>query len=151
MLRNKEEIENYEEKAKLLKENGWTDHWHEDNWVKTEWFNSKNNIDRMGLSTDRAYQTIKLHGGNYIEARKMKVDLINYEGGVLQAQDIKKSNKVRIFDQWGKFVVDLDEDGMEAFIEGRMILVDSKGNEWNYTKAHPDAQTPREKIMTIFE
>ena len=81
----------------------------------------------------------------------MKVDLINYEGGVLQASKIKDSNRVRISDQWGKYVVDLDVSGIEAFLNGSMILVDSRGNQWDYTKAHKDAQTPKERIMAIFE
>lgn len=60
MLKNKEEIENYEEKAKVLRENGWRDLWHVDNWVKNEWFNSPTiNIDCAGVSTDDAYRTCK--------------------------------------------------------------------------------------------
>ena len=61
-LKNKSEIENYEEKSKFLKENGWTDHWHEDNWVKREWFKDpKMDVDRAGGSTDEVYAYVKTH------------------------------------------------------------------------------------------
>jgi hypothetical protein len=60
MLKTKEQIENYKEKSKFLKENGWTDLWHEDNWVMTEWYNNpKLDIDRAGCSTDMAYNICK--------------------------------------------------------------------------------------------
>jgi hypothetical protein len=61
-LKNKSEIENYEEKAKLLRGNGWIDHWHEDNWVKREWFKDpKMDVDRAGGSTDEVYAYVKTH------------------------------------------------------------------------------------------
>ena len=60
MLKEKEEIENYEEKSKYLKENGWTDLWHCDNWVKKEWFGHPTiNVDKAGFSTDIAYNFVK--------------------------------------------------------------------------------------------
>ena len=56
MLKDKADIENYDMKANLLKENGWIDLWHLDNWVKVEWFNHPTiNIDRAGCSTNAAY------------------------------------------------------------------------------------------------
>lgn len=43
-------------KSNFLKENGWTDLWHVDNWVRKEWFNSPTiDVDRAGISTDTAY------------------------------------------------------------------------------------------------
>ena len=56
-LKSKNEIENYEEKYKFLRENGWEDLWHVDNWIKSEWRNSGGNIDMMGRSMDAAYNT----------------------------------------------------------------------------------------------
>ena len=58
MLKNKNEIENYEEKAKVLKENGWETWYDDDNWIKTEWIEQGKKIDMMGRSTDKAYQTL---------------------------------------------------------------------------------------------
>ena len=55
MLKNKKEIENYEEKAKFLQENGWETWYHDDNWIKTEWIEQSKSVDRMGDSTDRIY------------------------------------------------------------------------------------------------
>jgi len=36
-MKEKNEIENYEEKSKVLQENGWVTWYHDDNWIKTEW------------------------------------------------------------------------------------------------------------------
>lgn len=55
MLKNKQEIENYEEKSKTLIENGWETWHHDDNWIKTEWWEQGKKIDMMGRSTDEAY------------------------------------------------------------------------------------------------
>lgn len=55
MLRDKKDIENYEEKAKFLEENGWETWYNDDNWIMTEWREQGKSIDRMGTSTDSAY------------------------------------------------------------------------------------------------
>ena len=57
MLKDKKDIENYEEKAKFLKENGWETWYNDDNWIMTEWAKQGKAIDRMGCSTDSAYIT----------------------------------------------------------------------------------------------
>ncbi len=49
-------IDNYEEKAKILRENGWETWYHKDNWVKTQWQLEGKKIDWMGLSTDEAFK-----------------------------------------------------------------------------------------------
>ena len=59
-MKNKSEIENYDEKYKLLKDNGWTDLWHEDNWVQEDWFNNPAvDVDRAGIPMDTAYNICK--------------------------------------------------------------------------------------------
>jgi hypothetical protein len=58
MLKNKHEIENYEEKSKILLENGWETWYHDDNWIKTEWYDQGKKIDMMGRSTDDVYRNI---------------------------------------------------------------------------------------------
>jgi hypothetical protein len=58
MLKNKHEIENYEEKSKTLLENGWETWYHNDNWIKTEWWEQGKKIDMMGRSTDDVYGDI---------------------------------------------------------------------------------------------
>ena len=57
-LKEKHQIENYEEKSKLLCENGWETWYHDDNWIKTEWVEQGKKIDMMGCSTDKVYQTL---------------------------------------------------------------------------------------------
>jgi hypothetical protein len=60
MLKEKNEIENYEEKSKFLIKNGWETWYHADNWIKTEWYSNLNiSIDRAGCSTDMAYRICK--------------------------------------------------------------------------------------------
>ena len=59
-MKNKSEIENYDEKYKFLKDNGWTDLWHEDNWVQEDWVHDpKLNVDHMGMTMDNAYVICK--------------------------------------------------------------------------------------------
>lgn len=53
-------IENYDEKAKALMENGWETWYHLDNWIKTEWRDKGIKIDMAGRSTDQAYKTLKI-------------------------------------------------------------------------------------------
>jgi hypothetical protein len=69
MLKDKHEIENYEEKSKILRENGWETWYHDDNWIKSEWWEQGKKIDMMGRSADDAYE-------NVIENSRQK---INYD------------------------------------------------------------------------
>jgi hypothetical protein len=56
VLKSKNQIENYELKAKVLRENGWDTWYHDDNWIRLEWYdNLKIRIDYAGVSTDQAY------------------------------------------------------------------------------------------------
>jgi hypothetical protein len=58
MMKQKNEIENYEDKSKVLQENGWETWYHDDNWIKTEWIEQGKAYDMMGDSTDRVYASI---------------------------------------------------------------------------------------------
>ena len=57
-LKYRHEIPFYEEKSKLLKENGWQFWCHYDNWIKTEWYDQGYKVDWMGRSTESAYNLI---------------------------------------------------------------------------------------------
>lgn len=57
-LKYKHEIPNYEEKAKVLCENGWETWYNDDNWIKTEWIEQGKKYDMMGRSTDDVYANI---------------------------------------------------------------------------------------------
>ena len=52
-------------KAYFLRQNGWTDYYHHDNWVKEEWFNQGLNVVLMGLPLDAAYERVynETYGG----------------------------------------------------------------------------------------
>ena len=58
LLKNKNEIASYQEKAKCLRDNGWETWYNDDNWIKTEWYNQGKKIDMMGRSTESAYKTV---------------------------------------------------------------------------------------------
>jgi len=55
------QIPTYEEKAKVLRENGWETWYHHHNWIKTEWQEQGKKIDMMGLHTDDAYNRVMKH------------------------------------------------------------------------------------------
>jgi hypothetical protein len=58
MLKKKHEIENYEEKSKTLRENGWETWYHDDNWIKREWIKQGKPYDYMGSRTNDAYEDV---------------------------------------------------------------------------------------------
>ena len=58
-LKNKNEIPLYEEKAKVLKENGWEPWYHDDNWIKTKWIEQGLKYDMMGMPTELVYNNLK--------------------------------------------------------------------------------------------
>jgi hypothetical protein len=57
-MKENHEILNYEEKEKFLRENGWETWYHDDNWIKSEWYEQGIQIDRAGMSTDSAYNLV---------------------------------------------------------------------------------------------
>ena len=58
----------YETRSKLLKEKGWTDYWHPDNWVKVEWFtNPSVNVDWAGISMDEAWRIMNEESKDYAQ------------------------------------------------------------------------------------
>lgn len=52
----KEEIVDYEIKAKYLRDNGWVTNWHYDNWILSEDLGKGLPTEYMGQSTDSAYR-----------------------------------------------------------------------------------------------
>lgn len=70
MLKEPNEIENYQEKAKFLEENGWVTFYHYDNWVKVEWYDHPTiDVSRAGYSTDGAYNKT-MHDKDMVEINK---------------------------------------------------------------------------------
>lgn len=58
MLLEKNQITDYELKSKILFENGWENYYHDDNWIKTQWMKDGLPYDKMGISTDEAYEQV---------------------------------------------------------------------------------------------
>ena len=58
-MKTKDQIQDYDKKYKILKENNWTDLWHDDNWVREEYFGHPTiDVDRAGCSMDAAYSSV---------------------------------------------------------------------------------------------
>lgn len=87
MLKNKNEIENYDLKAKVLIDNGWETWYHDDNWIKTEWNKQGIKIDNAGISTDVAYYQYSLEKEE--ENLKLIEHIIKTK---IQLTSIKKEN-----------------------------------------------------------
>ena len=60
----KKQLMTIEEKAEYLRSMGWTDLWHEDNWIDTT--KEYGNPDWAGTSLDKAYQYVKENEHLYI-------------------------------------------------------------------------------------
>jgi len=89
-LKNKEEIENYDLKAKVLEENGWTTWYNDDNWIRKEWYNNpKIRIDYAGVSTDVAYYE---YSPQKVEDDKKILE--NYEDAVNQLNKLPKDSTI---------------------------------------------------------
>lgn len=59
-LRDKQDIENYNEKSKFLNDNGWVTYYHDDNWIQEDWFEDLNiRVEYVGLNTDETYEICK--------------------------------------------------------------------------------------------
>lgn len=55
-----EDIENYAEKHKTLRDGGWRTLYNEDYWVKQEWLDDpKRQVDWCGLRTDSAIEALE--------------------------------------------------------------------------------------------
>lgn len=58
-LKNKNEISSYDQKAKILRENGWDTWYNDDNWIKIEWIKHGKRYDHMGRTTNDAFRSLK--------------------------------------------------------------------------------------------
>ena len=76
-LKYNHEIPSYEEKAKVLKENGWETWYDDDNWRKTEWRDQGKKIDMMGRSTESAYKIVNQNKDEGQETNPKNVGCIN--------------------------------------------------------------------------
>lgn len=61
MLKKKEEIKNYKEKAKFLTEQGYCTMYNDDNWVLKEWIEqSAFDYTKVGMCTDQLYNSLTI-------------------------------------------------------------------------------------------
>lgn len=49
----------YDQKAAILRSNGWQTLWSDDYWVRVVWLNDRRiNVDWAGMSTDQAFEIV---------------------------------------------------------------------------------------------
>ena len=75
-LKYKHEITNYEEKSKILQDNGWETWYNPDNWIKTEWYDQGKKIDMMGRSTDDVYDSIVKKNSNKESLENVNIPVV---------------------------------------------------------------------------
>jgi len=106
-LKQPEEIENYDLKAKTLRENGWEDYYHPDNWIRTEWKNTFYGADRRGCSTDAAYAGF-VDNIIPIEVKNHEAQLIAYGNYLLRTSN-DENLKVYIEETLPEFYIASEE------------------------------------------
>jgi len=73
-----------------------------------------------------------------------KIELLNFEGPVLQA--VKHKNLYIIVDEWKEIISVLLEEEFLEFFDGAFSVIDSDGRNWNMSEHHRDAKQTAEKI-----
>lgn len=77
-----------------------------------------------------------------------KFVLVNYEGNALFALKLNE-NTILVYDQWNKLVDRLSVEGFHDFINGKTLVTDSSGKEWNFLDVHTNAK-PNSLEIEIF-
>lgn len=73
-----------------------------------------------------------------------KIELLNFEGPVLQA--VKYKNLYIIVDEWKEIISVLVEEEFIEFFNGSFSVIDSNGRRWNMNEQDQDAKQKPERI-----
>jgi hypothetical protein len=76
--------------------------------------------------------------------------LLNYEGDVLKMRRVGY-NKFLIEDQWKKSLGVYTSSFIADFIGGKVELIDSQNNSWNFATAHENAKPTIEKVLEFIK
>lgn len=73
--------------------------------------------------------------------------ILNSEGAILTL--VKSGDSFIMLDQWHELVDGLTVAQIHDFIEGRRIITDSQGREWNYPNESEGMRVPLSKLLTF--
>ena len=79
----------------------------------------------------------------------MKIDLINSEGPILVL--VKVGDMFSIQDGKKKEIIRLTREALELFFDGKILIVDSKGVEWNFKTVDNNMKVSYDKIKNFLE
>lgn len=77
----------------------------------------------------------------------MELDLINSEGGIIVAR--KRDNEYHIRDQFGAKLAIFNLEALKLFLTGRITLIDSRRQEWNFLKVSEGMRATEDKITNF--
>jgi hypothetical protein len=78
-----------------------------------------------------------------------KINLVNSECPILSL--VKENDLFLIFDENKKELVKLTRTALNLFLEGQILITDSKNREWNFTTVNPSMKVNSEKLNYFLE
>lgn len=79
--------------------------------------------------------------------KKNSLVILNSEGAILTL--VKSGDSFIMLDQWQELVDGLTIAQIHDFIEGRRIITDSQGREWNFPTESEGMRVPMEKLLNF--
>ena len=79
--------------------------------------------------------------------KKKSLVILNSEGAILTL--VKSGDLFIMIDQWQELVDGLTISQIHDFVEGRRIITDSQGREWNFPTESEGMRVPMEKLLTF--
>jgi hypothetical protein len=79
--------------------------------------------------------------------KKNSLVVLNSEGAILTL--VKSGDSFIMLDQWQELVDGLTIAQIYDFIEGRRIITDSQGREWNFPTESEGMRVPIQKLLTF--
>jgi len=78
-----------------------------------------------------------------------KIDLVNSEGPLLVL--VKEKELFLILDETKRELVKLTRTALELFLEGQILICDSKGVEWDFSKVPNGMKIDSNKLKVFLE
>jgi hypothetical protein len=79
--------------------------------------------------------------------KKNSLVVLNSEGAILTL--VKSGDSFIMLDQWQELVDGLNIAQIHDFVEGRRIITDSQGREWNFPTESEGMRVPMEKLFNF--
>lgn len=129
-LKRKHEIPNYDEKAKVLHENGWETWYHDDNWIKTEWHDQEMRIDMMGRSTEDVYENIIRSETK--DTTPLAVEFLKWCDTPVYRAEGELGSRLRVIPQFPEYdtYMVIDETGYSVLPKGTFLTAEELYEYW---------------------